>query len=102
MSNKFKFIGISIVAALVIIYVIIKINIEYVKVDNVTEGDAYFIHNTTYIHEELSDNDLETIKEIFDGQKLYNDNPSCGFSEDVSLVFDDTESFYILPVTIVQ
>lgn len=62
---------------------------------NVSKGEANFIHNSTNIHEELSKNDIDTIKEIFDGKKLYNDNPSCGFSEDVSLVLDNTESFYM-------
>ena len=38
--------------------------------------------------------DLEKVKKIFHNKKLYRDNPSCGFSEDVSIVFDDGEQIF--------
>lgn len=38
---------------------------------------------------------MASVKTIFNGKKLYKDNLSCGFSEAVSIKFDDEHTFCI-------
>ena len=35
------------------------------------------------------------LKTLFDGKIMYRDNPSCGFSETVSIIFDQKQTFCI-------
>lgn len=58
-------------------------------------GETVFKHNDTSVCMQLSDDDLLLINNLFDGKSLYKDNPSCGFTEDVSLTFNGTEKFCI-------
>lgn len=39
------------------------------------------------IYQEISEEDSEIIKSLFSGKWSYFDNPSCGFSEDASIIF---------------
>ena len=39
---------------------------------------------------ELSAEESETIRNIFNNKRSYQDNPSCGFTENVSVRFDDS------------
>lgn len=57
------------------------------------KGRAVFGNDDMEIARGLSDQDLDTLKVLFDGKKLYKDQPSCGFSEKVAVVFDNTETF---------
>lgn len=41
------------------------------------------------INEQLSNDDAQIIKTILDNKKLYKDNPSCGFSPDISIKYGD-------------
>ena len=58
-------------------------------------GETNFKYNTADFHMQLSNDDLLLINNIFSGKKLYNDNPSCGFTQNVSIILNNTESFYI-------
>ena len=40
---------------------------------------------------QLDAKDLEIIKSIFDGKTMTIDSPSCGFTENVSIVFNDSD-----------
>lgn len=63
------------------------------KVEN---GSVHFAYDDENIATELADEDLDIIKDIFDHKKLYKDNPSCGFTEQVSVSLnDDSEIFCI-------
>lgn len=56
-----------------------------VKISGISDGSVRFAYGDTDISEELSDADFKAILSMFNGKKLYRDNPSCGFSEDVSV-----------------
>ena len=44
---------------------------------------------------DLSDVDAETLKAIFNGKKLFREEPSCGFSEEISFRFGVSDTFCI-------
>lgn len=48
----------------------------------------HYEYDGTTIKGDLSKDDAKTIAEMFNGQELYFDNPSCGFTENVSVSFD--------------
>lgn len=58
-------------------------------------GKVSFVYGDSNILENLSDKDCNIIKDMFDNKKLYKDNPSCGFSENIAIVFDDSKVFCI-------
>ena len=62
----------------------------------VENGKATFKYDTLDISTPLSKSDLNSIINIFNEKKLYKDNPSCGFTENVAVWFnDDTQTFCI-------
>ena len=67
-----------------------KVNMNMTK-----KAEVYFQYGDTEALNQLNDRELEAVKAIFDGKKLYKDNPSCGFSEAVSIKFDDERTFCI-------
>ena len=56
---------------------------------------AFFTYNGANTVSDLSDGDAEALKAIFDGKKLFRDEPSCGFSEEVSVRFGGSDTFCI-------
>ena len=53
--------------------------------DRITRGTVTFFEETSALTKE----DAEVMFGLFDGQVLYRDDPSCGFSEEVSVSFND-------------
>lgn len=43
----------------------------------------------------MKQEDLNEVKKVLNNKRLYNDNPSCGFNENVSIEFNNKEVFYI-------
>ena len=43
----------------------------------------------------LSSDDTKELRGIFAGKRLYRDNPSCGFDENASVKFGDSQTFCI-------
>ena len=68
---------------------------ETLEADSFTSGEATFIYGSNNSISKISKEDLETIKNIIGNKALYSDNPSCGFSTDVSLKFNDEKTFCI-------
>jgi len=54
-----------------------------------TNARLTYIYSDKNIDISLSAEESETIKNMFNGKKTYSDNPSCGFTEDVSIRFDN-------------
>lgn len=53
------------------------------------KAEVNFVYGDNSVVETLTEQELETVKDILDGSKLHRDNPSCGFSEEVSIKFND-------------
>ena len=68
---------------------------DKVDMDLVKEAEVCFQYGNTEAISQLSDKEMESVKIIFNGKKLYKDNLSCGFSEAVSIKFDDELTFCI-------
>ncbi len=66
-----------------------------VNTDTYSRAEGHFHYDVT-IDTEIKEEDLKVLKELFNGKRLNNDAvPSCGFSEDISIVFDDTHVFQL-------
>lgn len=61
----------------------------------VEAGEAVFRHGDADICMTLSSQDQSLIVDLFENKVLYKDDPSCGFTEDVSVQFNKTEIFCI-------
>lgn len=72
----------------------ITLRIETLNVDFAESAEVTFkyIDDASYT---ILDQELSLIKSIFNGKKMYKDNPSCGFSEDVSIKLDGSHTFCI-------
>ena len=95
MKKKYLvFIGLILVFLSVVLgimhFSIRKTNMEFAK-----EAEVCFIYEEVSISQYLEDKEVETLKEIFDDKILYKDNPSCGFSEDISIRFNQSQTFCI-------
>lgn len=67
-----------------------KTNMEFAK-----EAEVCFIYGDVTTSQYLEDKDLETLKEIFDDKRMYKDTPSCGFSKDISVRFNQSQTFCV-------
>ena len=74
----------------IICFSIRKTNMEFAK-----EAEACFIYGDVTTSQYLEGKDLETLKEIFDDKILFKDDSSCGFSEDISVRFNQSQTFCI-------
>lgn len=76
---------ILILAGLLIIYFLFpKVNISNEK------ATLNYNYNEKNISVELNQDESELVKRIFNGKRLYRDNPSCGFSKNISIRFGDS------------
>ena len=64
-----------------------------VQIKEVFKGSTVFKYGETEEVNSLLEQDIDMIIKIFNGNFMYNDNPSCGFSEDISIQFNDSEIF---------
>ena len=71
-------------------------NSNRTNMSTINNGRVRFEYGDKDILTDLSEEDLNTIKEIFNNKRLYKDNPSCGFSESIAVLLnDDAQIFYI-------
>lgn len=54
-----------------------------------TNATLHYVCNGENIRVDLTAEESEAIRDIFDGKRRYNDDPSCGFSEDISVRYGD-------------
>ena len=59
------------------------------------KAEVCFHYGNTVAINQLNDKEFDSVKTIFNGKKLYKDNLSCGFSEAVSIKFDNEQTFCI-------
>ncbi len=63
--------------------------IDRVKISNFENGELFFRYFESDLQNVLNESDLHSISKMFNGKLLYSDNPSCGFSESVSIKIND-------------
>ena len=64
-----------------------------VRITNVFEGEAVFKYGGSNEINSISKQDIDNIIKIFNGKFTYKDNPSCGFSEDISVKLNNDQIF---------
>lgn len=67
--------------------------LNIVNTKELINGTVIFIYGDNNINESLSQNDLNFLIDLFDNKIMYRDDPSCGFSKNVSILFNDSEYF---------
>lgn len=80
----------SIVFGGVIYFLTDRVDMTFAK-----EAEVYFIYRGVTVVHSLENSELEILRDIFDRKKLQIDNPSCGFSEDISIKFNKEQTFCI-------
>ncbi len=73
-------------------FVIIK---NVVNISTTKTAQVVFVYGNISTHEKITDEELLFLKKMFSGKIMYVDNPSCGFSEQISIVFDESQTFCI-------
>ena len=82
--------GILIITALLLIiggYFMLKFLFPKVSIPD-TNARLNYVYNDKNIIANLSIEESKIIKNMFNGKRLYDDNPSCGFTDNVSISFD--------------
>jgi len=82
--------GILFVVVCFFIFFINRINMEFAAT-----AETRFVYGGVNEKNQLDAKELEIIKSIFDGKTMTMDSPSCGFTENVSIVFNDSDTFCI-------
>ena len=85
----------AIIFIVVLLLGVIYLRLDKVNMDFVKKAEVCFQYGNTDAINQLSDKEMGSVKTIFNGKKLYKDNLSCGFSEAVSIKFDDEQTFCI-------
>ncbi len=88
----------SIIFIVVIAIIFIVVHcffIKRVETSRFSKGKVVFKYDKTDVYEPLAIEDVELLKELIENKYLYKDSPSCGFSENISVVFEETEVFSI-------
>ena len=85
----------AIILIIVVLLGVIYLRLDKVNMEFVKGAEVCFLYGNTDELHRLSDKEVESIKTIFNGKKMYKDNLSCGFSEAVSIKFDQEQTFCI-------
>lgn len=88
---------IVIVFALLVAVVIggVLLNAKRVELDSIATAEIVYIYGGKNISQELTEEEIQELKSLFDGKRIYRDTPSCGFSEDISIKLDASMTFCI-------
>ncbi|MCQ2449738.1 MAG: hypothetical protein MJ132_06085 [Clostridia bacterium] len=87
-----KHIIISILAVVVLLFtgfLLLKIFSPKVNISG-EKAKLSYIYNDKNIIVDLSAEENKQLKEMFNGKKLYKDSPSCGFSKNISICFNES------------
>ncbi len=82
--------AIAVIFALMLVFGFKRANLGFVK-----EGKATFIYDNASVSHTLSEKELSLISDMFNDKRLYKDNLSCGFSENISVTFNNSQTFCI-------
>ena len=66
-----------------------------INISSVSRAEVTYVYGEKDISQELTEEELQELKTIFNGKRFYRDNPSCGFSEDIAIKLNDSITFCI-------
>ena len=79
----------------VAVLVLFFIKGEHVKLGDVNKAVINYENGTVSVNESLTKEEISLISDIFEDKELYSDKPSCGFSDEISIVINDGQTFCI-------
>lgn len=94
-AKKKLFIIILFIIAFSIICGTVYLRADGNEVKSIKSAVVHFEYETTDVSQSLTKDETEILKEIFADKKLYKDSPSCGFSENISVELDGSQTFCI-------
>lgn len=68
-------------------------NRDSIYISELKECVVTFNYDDSHVSEIMSESDSLKIEAIFNNKKLYKDNPSCGFSKNISVTITDVGTF---------
>jgi hypothetical protein len=85
-----------VIAVVLIVGIIFMLGIDKVNTTKISNGIVCFVYLDKNISTQLEDEYEKFVKKLFNDKRLYKDNPSCGFSENASISFNNGKNiFYI-------
>ena len=85
----------SIIILIIFLLGFIYFHPKKINMEKFEKAEVLFLYENNNELHSLSDKELELVKSIFNGKKIYKDNLSCGFSENISIKFDQEHTFCI-------
>ena len=95
MKRKFLVLILLFFALVSVVLGIMYISIRKTNMEFAKEAEVCFIYGEEVVSENLDDKEVEILKEIFDNKRMYKDTPSCGFREDISVRFNQLQTFCV-------
>ncbi|MBR3811764.1 MAG: hypothetical protein IKJ16_05485 [Agathobacter sp.] len=95
MKKKYSVRIIFVLVLVSVALAIMQFSVRKTSMEFAKEAEVCFIYGDVVVSQNMDDKEVETLKEIFDNKSLYKDTPSCGFSEDVSIQFNQSQTFCI-------
>lgn len=92
--KKYVFMLLIILLVSMVIFIVLHKNRDSIMLEEFKNIKAIYKYSNKESIMEIELEDIELIYNIFKEKELYNDELSCGFSENVSIVVDDLYYFY--------
>ena len=88
MKNKMRLVEfiVGAVAVIGVVAILLQFLPSYVAI--FSAGNATV--KSTFVSEQLNDEDTQALKDILSGKWSYIDSPSCGFNEEITVEFGDS------------
>ncbi len=94
--------GITIIAAaLICVCLLVGVagyfvyNHFFVNTAGFETAQAVFVYNEKNIDKTMSENDMDTLKNMFNGKSTIGGEPRCGFNDSIAVVFNGDKFFLI-------
>lgn len=78
-----------------IVAIIVVLKMNTINIGDIKNGKAVFVHEKSNTTNTIKKDDIIVISNLFENKKLYKDNPSCGFVENVAVQLDSAGTFCI-------
>ena len=82
----------SIITCIIVVILIVFLwKKTIINMNFLENGKLIFCYDDIYIKESCTEEELAIIFDIFNNKLLYKDNPSCGFSDEISIKINDEQ-----------
>lgn len=93
MKSKIKIVLFCFIFLIIVSCIILILTTQMTKINMSSQGKIIYIYDFYNINSDLMDEDIHEITKMFNNKIMYMDNPSCGFSKNISIKLNDSEYF---------